>query len=82
MPHYDHVRTSGWRRSCDGVVAWREDAILYVTRAYSGLWVYQVLWSDLTRPHIQGEATDRDHAMDLCARVYATTRHHDEGGMP
>ena len=82
MPHYDHVRTSGWRRSCDGVVAWREDAVLYVTRAYSGLWVYQVLWSDLTRPHIQGEATDRDHAMDLCARVYATTRHHDEGGMP
>jgi hypothetical protein len=82
MPHYDHVRTSGWRRSCDGVVAWREDAILYVTRAYSGLWVYQVLWSDLTRPHIQGEATDRDHAMDLCARVHATTRHHDEGGMP
>jgi hypothetical protein len=82
MPHYDHVRTSGWRRSCDGVVAWREDAILYVTRAYSGLWVYQVLWSDLTRPHIQGEATDRDHAMDLCARVYATTRHHDDGDTP
>jgi hypothetical protein len=46
------------------------------------MWVYQVLWSDLTRPHIQGEAQDRDHAMDLCARVYATTRHHDEGGMP
>jgi len=82
MPHYDHVRTSGWRRSCDGVVAWREDAVLYVTRAYSGLWVYQVLWSDLARPHIQGESQDRDHAMDLAARVYATTRHHDEGGMP
>ena len=82
MPHYDHVRTSGWRRSCDGVVAWREDAVLYVTRAYSGLWVYQVLWSDLTRPHIQGQATDRDHAMDLCARVYATTRNHDDGEMP
>lgn len=82
MPNYDHVLTSGWRRSCDGVVAWREDATLYVTRAYSGWWVYQVLWSDLDRPHIQGEARDRDHAIDLCQRVYATTRHHDEGDMP
>ena len=83
MPHYDHVRTSGWRRSCDGVVAWREDAVLYVTRAYSGLWVYQVLWSDLNRPHIQGEAQDRDHAMELCARVYAQTHNQtDEGDMP
>jgi hypothetical protein len=82
MPHYDHVRTSGWRRTCDGVVAWREDATLYVTRAYSGMWVYQVLWSDLNRPHIQGEAQDRDHATDLCARVYAASRHHDDGGMP
>ena len=82
MPDYDHVRASGWRRTADGVCAWREDAVLYVTRAYSGLWVYQVLWSDLTRPHIQGEAQDRDHAMDLCARVYATTRNHDDGEMP
>jgi hypothetical protein len=83
MPHYDHVRTSGWRRSADGVCAWREDAVLYVTRAYSGLWVYQVLWSDLDRPHVQGQAHDRDHAMDLCQRVYAQTHNQtDEGDMP
>lgn len=82
MPDYDHVRSSGWRRTCDGVCAWREDAVLYVTRAYSGAWVYQVLWADLTRPHIQGEAWERAHAMDLCARVYATTRNHDDGEMP
>lgn len=83
MPHYDHVRAAGWRRSCDGVCAWREDAVLYVTRAYSGWWVYQVLWSDLDRSHIQGEARDRDHAMDLAARVYAQTKHADyDGDMP
>jgi hypothetical protein len=46
------------------------------------MWVYQVLWSDLNRPHIQGEAKDRDHATGLCARVYAASRHHDDGEMP
>ena len=82
MPDYDYVRAAGWRRTVDGACAWREDAVLYVTRAYSGAWVYQVLWSDLTRPHIQGEAWDRSHAIDLAARVYAQAHHINEGEMP
>jgi hypothetical protein len=47
------------------------------------MWVYQVLWSDLDRPHIQGEARERDYAMELAARVYAQTKHADyDGDMP
>lgn len=70
MPSYDYVRANGWRRTLDGVCAWRADATLYVSRNYTGTWFYEVLWADLDRPAVDGTAFDRNAAMHSAERAH------------